>query len=512
MSLTVACARWAVRVATVTFALAAIAGGATVAGQPGLSLLDAAQITLSAQPQITFQREQVIVAEGVLQAATGRFDMRLGGSVDSGRTTTPLRLQDQPATLTTALTDQTRFTLGLDKPLRTGLILSPVIGITRSDLNYDPLATNRAAVSFGVTQPLMRGRGTAVVTAAETAARYDLNATTSDLRYTAALSIYQTAVAYWNYVAAHRNLEILQASEARARRLVEETQTLINAGNRPAADLRQVNGNLVERTALRTAYQQSVFEARQTLGLAMGLQADRAAALPSPTDPFPPLADSLPPPGDPQLLDTALASRADLEATRQRERGTEALIGAARDALKPQVDLNLSVGYSGLTEDALFPGFITSLGQRLTGANFLASVAVSKSQANNTARGVLARTEAARRQTQIRIDDLSRSIRSGVVVAQDDLARSAERVRLLREAAGLYRAAVQDEADKLRLGLSTIIDLVLIEDRLTRSLLDEISATLRYASALARLRFETGTIVGGAPAFAVTAETLTRVP
>ena len=324
MSLMASCARWAVRVAAITLVLAAI-GGTTVAGQPGLSLLDAAQITLSAQPQITFQREQVIVAEGLLQAATGRFDMRLGGSVDSGRTTTPLRLQDQPANLTTALTNQTRFTFGLDKPLRSGLIISPVIGVTRTGLNYDPLATNRAAVSFGVTQPLMRGRGEAVVTAAETAARYDLSATTATCA-TAALSVYQTAVAYWNYVAAYRNLEILQASEARARRLVEETQTLINAGNRPAADLRQVNGNLVERTALRTAYQQSVFEARQTLGLAMGLQADRAAALPSPADPFPPLADNLPPPGDPQLLDTALASRADprprasASAARKRDR------------------------------------------------------------------------------------------------------------------------------------------------------------------------------------------------
>jgi hypothetical protein len=54
---------------------------------------------------------------------------------------------------------------------------------------------------------------------------------------------------------------------------------------------------------------------------------------------------------------------------------------------------------------------------------------------------------------------------------------------------------------------------VLIEDRLTRSLLDEIAATLRYASALARLRFETGTLVAGAaPAFEVTAETLMTVP
>lgn len=490
-----------------------LAASAGAAAQSGLSLLDAARITLDEQPSIRFQREQVALAEGSLQVAAGRFDLQFGGTVDRTRNATPLRLQDQSTTFDTALTNQTLYTLGADKPLRSGLILSPSIGVTRQDLNYDPLATNRAAVAFGVTQPLLRGRGATVATAQETAARYDVGAASHTLRYTAALSVYQTAVAYWNYVAAHRNLAVVQASEQRARRLVEEMQTLIDAGNRPAAEIRQVNGNLAERIALRTAYQQVVFEARQSLGLAMGLPLDRAAALPSPSDAFPEVADGLPVVSDPLLLDRALQIRADLEASRQRELSTQSLIVAARDALKPQVDLTLRLGYSGLTEDSPFPGLFSSLARRLSGPNFVASVAVSRAQENNVARGQLARTEAARRQTQIQIDDLSRSIRSGVVVAQDDLARSAERVRLLREAAGLYATAVEDEREKLQLGLSTIIDLVLIEDRLTRSLLDEIAASLRYASALARLRFETGTIVGGgAAAFEVTADTLTTVP
>jgi outer membrane protein len=324
--------------------------------------------------------------------------------------------------------------------------------------------------------------------------------------------VFQTAIAYWNYVAATRNLEVIRASETRARRLVEETQTLINAGNRPSAEIRQVNANLAERIALRTAFQQAQFEARQSLGLAMGLPLEQAAALPLPADAFPPITDTVPVPGDPVLLETAVRLRADLEATRQRELGTQRLITAARDALKPQVDLNVSLGYSGLTEDAPFSGLFSSLARRLDGPNFLASIAVSRSQENNIARGQLARTEAAHRQTLIRIADLGRSIRSAVVIAQDELGRSAERVRLLREAAGLYATAVEDERAKLQLGLSTIIDLVLIEDRLTRSLLDEISANLSYASALSRLRYETGTLVGAGPGFEVTADALSTVP
>jgi outer membrane protein TolC len=244
----------------------------------------------------------------------------------------------------------------------------------------------------------------------------------------------------------------------------------------------------------------------------MGLPLDRAGALPLPADDFPAIVDAPPVVGDPALLELALRSRADLEATRQREQGTQSLLVASRNNLKARIDLNANVGYSGLTEDS-FGGLFTSLADRLSGANFFAGVTVSRPKENNVARGQLSSTEAAHRQTLIRIDDLARSIRSNLTVAQDNLARSAERARLLRDAASLYGTAVQDEAQKLQLGLSTIIDLVLIEDRLTRSLLDEISAHLSFATALTRLRFESGTLIGGgAPSFDITAQNLMTVP
>jgi outer membrane protein TolC len=507
-----ACARFAQgRCAAVV--VLSLAGGATVAAQSGLSVFDAAQVTLAEQPQIKFQREQLTLAEGALQAVSGRFDLRFNGSADRSRATTPLRVQDQAPDLTTAVANQTDYSLGLAMPLRTGLTLSPTIGVTRQDLEYNPLATNRALIGFGLLQPLMRGRGTDVVTAAETAARYEVSATTDDLRYTAAISVYQTAVAYWTYVGAYRTLDVVQASEARARRLVEELTTLIAAGNRPAADIREANANLAARSALRISYQQAVFQARQALGLSMGLTADRAAALPAPLDAFPALADDVTAHTDPRLLDTALANRPDLDATRERERETRTLTVPARDQLRPQVDLQVNVGYSGLVEGNQFPGLFTSIGSRLTGPNFLAAVIVSQAKDNNTAHGQLLQTEAAHRQAQIRVDDLSRSIQSNVKIAQDNLERSAERARLLNTAASEYRVALDNERDKAQLGRSTVIELLLIEDRLTASQLDEVTSMQAYASALAQLRYETGTLIGGdAPGFVIAPAALTTVP
>lgn len=492
---------------------AVAAAGVHAGGQAGLTLLDAAQTTLAEQPQINAQREQVTVAQGALQAVTGRFDMRLRGSADTGHSPLPLRVQDEQNGITSTVTNTTDFYVGFDQPLRTGLIISPTIGVSRLDRDFDPLATNRASVGLAITQPLVRGRGVDVVTAPEVAARYELSATNGDLLYTASAGVYNTAVAYWTYLAAYRTLDIAQTAEGRARRGMEEMQTLIDAGNRPAADIREMSAYLSERLALLSSSEQSVFEARQALGIAMGIPADRTAALGAPTDDFPPLPEGASGLSDAALLDMAIASRGDLEATRQRELETQVLIVPARDQLKPQVDLSVSAGYAGLTEGAQFPGLFTAIGSRGTGPNLFASVVVSQAKDTNTARGQLLQTEAAHRQTVIQRDNLARTIRSNVVVAEQDLVRSLERARYLRDAVTMYGQAVDDERQKLQLGRSTTVELIAVEDRLTNNRLNEVQAMLSYAAALARLRLETGTLVGGsAPTFQVTADALRTIP
>ena len=122
------------------------------------------------------------------------------------------------------------------------------------------------------------------------------------------------------------------------------------------------------------------------------------------------------------------------------------------------------------------------------------------------------RTESAVRQAQIRTQDLTRTIRSAVAVAYNDLRQSVEQVRNSREASSYYESAVEDERQKQQLGRSTVIDLLNTEDRLTRTRLDLLSAQQGYANALVSLRFQTGTLVQGDGLDAVDLQHLTTVP
>jgi len=479
----------------------------------GLSLNEALATTLVEQPQVALAREAVRISESTLQATLGRFDLRVGGSADLSRTVRPLRAFEREASGASDVEiDGVRFSAGVEKLLRSGLSVAVTAGMSRDDNIFDPPAANRSSVGVSFLQPLWGGRGEAVVGAEARAARLDVSASSEDLRFVASTSVVRTALAYWNYVAAARAVEAISASEERARRLLEDVTVLVEAGNRPAADLKQLRGNLAERVASRASVELQLFEARQALGLAMGLPADRIESLPLPSDAFPEPPE-VTTSADPALVTSALARRPDLEAARLRERAVTTRIEAARDALEPTLDLVVEAGFSGLAEGRGFPPLVTGFGRELSGPNARVGVTYAFPPANNTAKGLLGRTDALRRQTGIQIDDLARTVHSNILVAGRALASSAARVRAISEAAEVYRSAVADEREKMQLGLSTIIDLVLIEDRLTRSLLDEIGARAAYAQALARLRFETGVLVTGTAAdLRVHPDALTAAP
>ena len=93
---------------------------------------------------------------------------------------------------------------------------------------------------------------------------------------------------------------------------------------------------------------------------------------------------------------------------------------------------------------------------------------------------------------EIARDDLARNVRTQVLSALDALRYSAATVEAARKAEAYYELALQDERDKLRAGLSTVIDVVLTEERLTQAQLSRVQSELNYAVALAQLSRDSG--------------------
>ena len=482
----------------------------------GLGLADVVHVTLELSYAIRIQSEQIRFDEGSLSSVTGAFDPFLSASVTGGREDTPLTAaQRQLANASLSKSGFSTYRLGMSKQFRSGFSVSPGVEVSRSDaLGTDaaPLISTRASLLVNV--PLMRGRGTNLASAQVDAAETALQASELTFRHTSAQGLLQAVYAYWAYLSANRQLGILNESEERARQLLSETQALVEAGERPSADLDQLRANLADKITARIRAEQAHFEARQSLGLAMGLTFEQIERIPAPTEDFPAVAGVMEAlPSAQVLTDYALRHRHDLGSAREQEDASLSLFRAARAETRPRLDLQLDLGYSGLSEGGQLREYLPPIGQNdVSGPSAFVSFVYSLPTGNHSARGLRMQQEAAYTQSRLAADDLMRQVSSGVAVATAALQRSVLELSKAREAIGLYLTTVENEKKKLRLGMSTLFDVIIVEDRLRNAQLSEVTAQVRYAQALARLRFETGALIIEGGDLAAQVEALTTIP
>ena len=486
-----------------------------------LRLLEAVQQTIAKQPDILLDEWQVKVNEGLWQIQRGTFNTTVSATASDVLTHTPLTRSARASNSTSeSVSRVTGYTVDISKEFRSGVELTPDITMSSTeDLATNVHTTNFATVTFAIKIPLLRERGRAANAADETSAKILTESSRYDLNYTTSQSILTTVNEYWNTVAAMDNLEIAEKAESRARYMLEQTKILVDAGEQPTSDISKLAANLHGKTSSRINKTQELFEARQTLGLAMGLRFDEIVATPLPSEPLLDVddADLNKIPIAQSLIDIGLERRADLIALKKEQESTNVLMVGAQKNLKPQLDFDLDVGYIGLTEDVRRQRntrqYASAINSREAGLNFSAMFSLEWPVMNDFRRGTYLRRRALNERAIIDTNNLTRQIVSNIAVAMSDVIRSAAELKKAHESVLVYQTAVQKERLKLKLGESTIIDLIDVDDRLTTAMETEVSARLSYAKALVQLRFETGTILSpDLKNISVSMKELTTVP
>ena len=468
-----------------------IVSNAAAQNRRALNLEDAVSTALSKSYSIRQQLEEVRRREAELRIAEGAFDITLGFSAAQSRVST-LHGSAERRTLdvSASLFGNIAYRAGASRRLRSGVLIQPGVEFSRQDSRtFQSPSLIRTGATLALEYPLFQRGG--LETAAVDAAELTLSSENFRLRETRARSIYSVAGAYWQYRGASEALDILSESEAKARRLLAETASLVAAGEQPSSDLDQLRADLADRIGARLRAEQAVLETRQLLGLELGLSPSEAGEIGPPGTSFPAPDGLSPPPSDERARRPALESAGlDLAAA-------EILLRARRNASRPQVSLRLEGGYSGLTEgDIRFGQHLPPLGQNdVSGGSASLSLVMDFPAENNTAGGLLARQEAFLRQAALRKEELEKTISSNILMADAQLRSSAAELREVEEAVRLYAASVESEKKKLRLNVSTQFDLILVEERLRNATLTRVAAQVRFAQAVARLRYETGTLL-----------------
>lgn len=462
-----------------------------------VGLLEVVRQTIAKNPNILFQKQTVEFNRGTLQTAGGEFDYFLDSSLFLENAFTPLSDASRTSFGVNKLENGTMtFDIGLTRKFRSGITAGPRVTITQSADRTFNLTTSASSVDFTVNVPLLRSAGVDVTGASETAALLEYEASKYDLKQIVSLSVQSSVIAYWNAVAALKNLEVLKSSVARAEDMLGKIKILIEAEERPAADIDQLLANLASKTTSQIRAEKSLLETKMALGFAMGLSVDEISSSPLPAENFPKLEEKTPRFTDnSSYLEKAIRLRFDIGAVKKRTERDKVLMVAAQKNMKSKLDFSLSMGYSGLEDRGGLGNYIGSLKSRVGGLNVAGLLSYELPVENNSLKGAYVQSAASYAQQEINHRNLARTIGAEVIVAISDLIRSVAELRKARESVKLHKRAVQREKLRQKAGVSTVIDLITQDDRLTAAFLTEVSAHLNYSVAIINLRFGTGTLI-----------------
>lgn len=508
-----------------------------------LSLEEALIFTKHKQPNIQFQQQLISFAKGEHQVESGEFDPRISGLIERARRREGLFADESSLD----------FEVKLDKRFRSGqeIRLAGVLehkkagqdklgkdDLLESDDNGDdedetedvfnspdpPLSESSASVYLELIQPLLRNRGKDASGAQEKAAQMVVKAREIELRDKVSKSLLDTTLAYWDYVATKKILDLRKEVANTFRQDVNDMRNIQSQDEDEdedegdIVDTEEAEAELFTRDTALTQAELVFFKAKNELGLAMGLVAySDIRDLPEPEYTFASISASerknihsfMP------LYREKMRQRRDaVLVLAQLEKSVEVQVHAAKRNLQPRLDLIARVGYTGSDQGKSSTKSFTAFGSHTRGLNWIVGGQFSYPIGNNRAKGVLRQEQATLADLEIQRFDLIRTVDSNIATLVEELFSSSVEIELTNNTIKLFKKALDRQKHDFNEepDLGKLIDLISVENDWIDARLEKIEQELSHASAIASLAYETGDVLEPGSGYKIKAKSLTRIP
>ncbi|MEW7281267.1 TolC family protein [Aquimarina sp. 2201CG1-2-11] len=483
-------------------------GQSTIEGD----LIQLSRLTFDKSPIIKRNELQIDNSEASFQIQRSTFDYQFSSGLSLSNKRDHLFTLDSRNVILgnddIIETRNTGFSLALQRKFRTGLSaninvdysqLADNFPIDRFNQNVGEFISNHTVSStFSLTQPLLRGRGLKITTAQEKSASLQLESTQYNFELTSSFELLQMGVAYWQYLAAYKNLAVFKQNEERVGNVLRITKELVKADKKPAGDLIQIMADLANQERQTRVAEQNLHNARVNLSRAIGLDERESTQIGIPTNEFPTIDTS----GFDEniavdlFINLAKENRKDLKAFEKQLQALELRLDLAFNNRKPQLDLTGFVSYGGMNMgngvQQAFNSVSNTEGRNYTvGARLNLSFPIS----NNLARGTFLQNKTAVTDQEIATNNLGRNIDLNVSIALNNLKNSVLILQKAEETLGYYQNVFANEQIKFQNGLTTLLNLILFQERLTFAQLEYLQAQQQFATAIINLRHETGTLI-----------------
>lgn len=364
------------------------------------------------------------------------------------------------------------------------------------------------------TQPLLRGRAIDNNRRQIEVAKKNLSLTDAQFRAQVTDVISQVQLAYWNLVYARRNLEVQTNAVEQARAQVENNRRQVEAGALAAVDVVSAEAQVANYEQAVYAAQESVTSAENTLKTLM--LADRKDdTWKRAINPTTPVNLDVPKVQLEVALESALTNRPELAQLQASTEVNEINTRYYKDQTKPQVDLFVTAGVSGLagtsvggtnplTGDTntvpsnLVGSYGTSLSNLVSGSypTVKAGVSISLPLRNRTAKAIYSKslTEGTRIKSQR--DQQEQQIEAEVRNAAQAMRSAEARVKSASVAKSAAQTQYDSERRKFQAGASTVFLVLERQQEMVTAQGNEVAAQTDLSKAVATFEKATGNTLG----------------
>ena len=419
-------------------------------------------------------------------------------AIDRARTWDDWAVAADASASTRVANDTRTWGAGVSGDLTRALSTGGVAGVRVESTWAD---TSRSAgvytetITASVSQPLLRGRGEELVRAAERAALIERDAAALVGDAAAIAVVQEVVLAYFDLIAAERELAIRVASLELARERLRVTEAGIKVGGVAPAERISVQQAIATREEDILAGEVTVIERslalRRAAGMVIGpgqmlLTSDVALAIPART------WDTA------AVLAAAIASSPEAAQLRAREAGATIEVEVGERGVLPALDLALALGPSGSADD---PGEAAL--DMITFDEFAAALSLSyRTTLGEVAARTTARTARAQRQ-RVRVDagDLEKQLALAASRAVIAVHAAERRHALAVRTIELAQQALTAEQARLASGKSRNVDVLARQDELRAAQLRQIRAIVEWHRAATTIAGLTGALL---PSYGVT--------
>jgi outer membrane protein TolC len=462
-----------------------------------LTLDEAIELALARNLGLAIQRYSRAQARLGIQQAMGIYDLGLSATASARHTEDATTETIEGAEIREQ--DTQSYSLGLAQLFATGGTVEVGVTSGRLETNSRNAFINPsfdAGLDVAFRQPLLRNFGRDATEFGIAVSRLGSDESLRVFEEQLVATIQNVELAYWGVVEAQAQLEVAEESRRLARQLHENNRVRVDVGTLAPLEMVSSEAGIATR-------EEELIRARADVGNAEDvlkslLRVDGTEAWAAPVVPETDPATEFESVSLEQSLETALASRPEIERERVAQQSRDLEAAYYRAQTKPRLDLRLAYGYSGtggnvLSRDAdgniiaTIPGGLSDAFQQVVDNEFptwSVGLEFGYPLQNRAARARAAIAELAAEQGEVGISQVEQLVITEVRLAVRAIETARQELESARVSVRLQTANLDAERKKFLNGLSTSFQILQVEEDLTAARSREVRAVTGYRRAL----------------------------